>query len=117
MLMRTATCGPSSASDHTTESQSPGASYNDGAMSRTNGILKEIKNVFEIEIEALQSVMKSISSDFGRAVQTIAACRGRVIVTGIGKSGIIASKIAATLTSTGTPATYMHACLLYTSDA
>jgi len=78
-------------------------------MSRTNGILKEIKNVFEIEIEALQSVMKSISSDCGRAVQTIAACRGRVIVTGIGKSGIIASKIAATLTSTGTPATYMHA--------
>ena len=78
-------------------------------MASKNGILKEIRSVFEIEIEALQSVMKSISSEFGQAVQTIADCRGKVIVTGIGKSGIIASKIAATLTSTGTPAMYLHA--------
>src|SRR5215471_5711160 len=78
-------------------------------MARANGILKDLKNVFEIEIEALQSVMSSISPAFGRAVQTIAQSRGRVIVTGIGKSGIIANKIAATLTSTGTPAAYMHA--------
>jgi arabinose-5-phosphate isomerase len=78
-------------------------------MVRDNGILKDLKNVFEIEIEALQSVMKTISPEFGSAVQTIARSRGRVIVTGIGKSGIIANKIAATLTSTGTPAVYVHA--------
>ena len=78
-------------------------------MARANGILKELKNVFEIEIEALQSVMRSISPAFVHAVETIARCRGRVIVTGIGKSGIIANKIAATLTSTGTPAIYVHA--------
>ena len=78
-------------------------------MARANGILKELKNVFEIEIEALQSVMRSISPEFVHAVETIARCRGRVIVTGIGKSGIIANKIAATLTSTGTPAIYVHA--------
>ena len=78
-------------------------------MAGRNGILREMKNVFEIEIEALQSVVKNMSSDFGRAVQIIAGCRGRVVVTGIGKSGIIANKIAATLTSTGTPAIYVHA--------
>ena len=78
-------------------------------MARTNGILRELKGVFEIEIEALQSVMKNMSPEFGRAVQLIAECRGRIIVTGIGKSGIIANKIAATLTSTGTPAVYVHA--------
>ena len=72
-------------------------------------ILKEIDNVFEIEIEALKAVRASISREFERAVQMIAACRGKVVVTGIGKSGIIASKIAATLTSTGTPATFIHA--------
>ena len=78
-------------------------------MARANGILQELKNVFEIEIEALQSVMRSISPEFVRAVHSIAQCKGRVIVTGIGKSGIIANKIAATLTSTGTPAIYVHA--------
>jgi arabinose-5-phosphate isomerase len=78
-------------------------------MARVNGILKELKSVFEIEIEALQSVMRTMSPEFGHAVQTIAECKGRVIVTGIGKSGIIANKIAATLTSTGTPAIYIHA--------
>jgi arabinose-5-phosphate isomerase len=53
--------------------------------------------------------MKNISPEFGRAVQLIADCKGRTVVTGIGKSGIIANKIAATLTSTGTPAVYVHA--------
>ena len=78
-------------------------------MAKANGILRELKNVFEIEIEALQAVMKNMSPEFARAVQLIAGSKGRVVVTGIGKSGIIASKIAATLTSTGTPAIYVHA--------
>lgn len=75
----------------------------------TVDILKEIDTVFEIEIEALKAVRASISSDFEKAIQAIAGCRGKVVVTGIGKSGIIATKIAATLTSTGTPATFVHA--------
>ena len=71
-------------------------------------ILEEIARVLDIEIEALRSVRENISSSFARAVETIASCRGQVLVSGIGKSGIIGSKIAATLRSTGTPATFLH---------
>jgi len=71
-------------------------------------ILDEIGRVLDIEIEALQSVRQNISSAFVRAVELIAACRGQVLVSGIGKSGIIGTKIAATLRSTGTPATFLH---------
>lgn len=71
-------------------------------------ILDEIGKVLDIEIEALQSVRQNISSSFVRAVEVIAACRGQVLVSGIGKSGIIGTKIAATLRSTGTPATFLH---------
>jgi arabinose-5-phosphate isomerase len=78
-------------------------------MAKTSAILQDMKTVFDIEIEALQSVMTSISSDFERAVRVMAGCRGRIILTGIGKSGIVASKIAATLTSTGTLAVYVQA--------
>jgi arabinose-5-phosphate isomerase len=78
-------------------------------VAKKSKIAQEMERVFDIEIEALQSVRKSISADFERAVRALAACRGRVILTGIGKSGIIANKIAATLTSTGTPAVYLHA--------
>src|SRR5438093_9990765 len=72
-------------------------------------ILAEIQRVLDIEIEALQSVRDSLTGQFVRAVEAIAACKGQIIVTGIGKSGIIANKIAATMRSTGTPATFLHA--------
>src|SRR5262249_40672504 len=62
----------------------------------------------DIEIEALRSVRENISSSFVRAVEMIGACRGQVLVSGIGKSGIIGTKIAATLRSTGTPASFLH---------
>src|SRR5215813_3365625 len=71
-------------------------------------ILDEIARVLDIEIEALRSVRLNISSAFVRAVELIAGCRGQVLVSGIGKSGIIGSKIAATLRSTGTPAVFLH---------
>src|SRR5436190_10013840 len=71
-------------------------------------VLDEIARVLDIEIEALRSVRQNISSAFVRAVELIAACRGQVLVSGIGKSGIIGTKIAATLRSTGTPATFLH---------
>jgi arabinose-5-phosphate isomerase len=68
----------------------------------------EITRVLDIEIEALRAVRQNISSEFVRAVEMIAACRGQVVVSGIGKSGLIGTKIAATLRSTGTPATFLH---------
>jgi arabinose-5-phosphate isomerase len=69
-------------------------------------------NVVRIEAEALRELAERISGpmaqDFERAVECLHSCGGRVVVTGMGKSGIIARKIAATLSSTGTPALYLH---------
>ena len=80
-------------------------------------ILAEIQRVLDIEIEALQSARDSLTDHFVRAVEAIAACKGQIIVTGIGKSGIIANKIAATFRSTGTPATFLHAAEALHGDA
>jgi arabinose-5-phosphate isomerase len=71
-------------------------------------ILAELGRVLDIEIEALQSVRQGLDGRFVQAVQLLAACEGHVIFTGVGKSGIIANKIAATFRSTGTPAIYLH---------
>jgi arabinose-5-phosphate isomerase len=71
-------------------------------------ILEEIRRVLDIEIEGLQSVRANLTSNFARAVEVIASSNAHVYITGAGKSGIIATKIAATLRSTGTPATYLH---------
>jgi arabinose-5-phosphate isomerase len=60
------------------------------------------------EIRALQELSQSLDGSFTKAVETIAAIKGRVAVTGIGKSGHVARKIAATLSSTGTPAFFVH---------
>lgn len=61
------------------------------------------------EIRALEALEARLDDSFTQAVKLIAACRGRLIVTGIGKSGHVARKIAATLTSTGTRAIFLHA--------
>jgi arabinose-5-phosphate isomerase len=70
------------------------------------------ENVVRIEAEALRALADRIAgpmaASFNRAVDLLHACRGRVVVTGMGKSGIIARKIAATLSSIGTPALFMH---------
>ncbi len=70
------------------------------------------ENVVRIEADALRALADRIAGPmaaaFDRAVELIYACAGRVVVTGMGKSGIIARKIAATLSSTGTPALFMH---------
>jgi arabinose-5-phosphate isomerase len=69
-------------------------------------------NVVRIEAEALRELADRIdgpmAQDFVRAVECLDSCGGRVVVTGMGKSGIIARKVAATLSSTGTPALYLH---------
>jgi arabinose-5-phosphate isomerase len=64
--------------------------------------------VLALEAEAVAEAARRLGNEFALAVGLIAASRGRVIVSGVGKSGIVARKIAATLTSTGTPATFLH---------
>ena len=66
------------------------------------------RRVIRTEREALAEVECRLDESFARAVEMIATAGGRVIVTGVGKSGLIGRKIAATLTSTGTPATFLH---------
>lgn len=71
-------------------------------------ILAEGRRVLRLEAEAVAAVEASLDDAFVRAVRMLEAATGRVIVSGIGKSGLIARKIAATLTSTGTPASFLH---------
>jgi arabinose-5-phosphate isomerase len=66
------------------------------------------KKVLRIEAEAILDLLNRIDARFEKAVEVLYSCRGRVIVTGMGKSGIICKKIAATLNSTGTPALFLH---------
>ncbi|WP_315385801.1 KpsF/GutQ family sugar-phosphate isomerase [uncultured Stenotrophomonas sp.] len=66
------------------------------------------RRVFEIERDALAAVAGRLGEDFSRACQLVLESRGRVVATGMGKSGHVARKIAATLASTGTPAFYVH---------
>jgi arabinose-5-phosphate isomerase len=71
-------------------------------------IRKKAKEVIRKEAEAVAQLEKKIDENFVKAVELILKCKGRVIVTGIGKSGIIGKKIAATLTSTGTASFFLH---------
>lgn len=71
-------------------------------------LLAEGRRVVELEARALGALAHRLDGSFVEACRLVADARGRVIVSGIGKSGIIARKIAATLTSTGTPATFLH---------
>ncbi|MFT5169916.1 MAG: arabinose-5-phosphate isomerase, partial [Candidatus Omnitrophota bacterium] len=70
--------------------------------------LKKAKEVIAIEAKAIKALSKKVNAQFTRAVSLIAACKGRVVVTGMGKTGIIGRKIAATLSSTGTPSIFLH---------
>ena len=67
------------------------------------------KDVINLEIKALQNLKKNINSSFYQAVISIAKCQSKVILCGVGKSGLIASKIAATLSSVGTPSFFLSA--------
>jgi arabinose-5-phosphate isomerase len=66
------------------------------------------REVVRIEAAAVAGLEARLGPDFARAVELFAACRGKVIVSGIGKSGLLAHKLAATLASTGTPALFLH---------
>lgn len=71
--------------------------------------LTSARRVLDIERRALGALADGLDWRFVRAIEILLACRGRVIVTGVGKSGIVCRKIAATLASTGTPAFFLHA--------
>jgi len=73
-----------------------------------NEIIKTGKSVIRIEADAIAHLEESINKDFVDAVDTIYKAKGRVVLTGMGKSGLIARKVVATLNSTGTAAIYMH---------
>ncbi len=66
------------------------------------------RRVLDIEIEGIQAVKNDLGLSFDLAVEAMAGCKGRIVITGIGKSGLISRKIAATLSSTGSPAFFLH---------
>lgn len=70
--------------------------------------LETARRVLRIEAEAIQGMMARLDQTFDRAVETLWACKGRVVVTGMGKSGLIGRKMAATFSSTGTPSVFLH---------
>ena len=78
-------------------------------MNTYEQILDSAKRTIAMELEAVANLHTLIDQDFAKAVSCIYNAKGRVIISGVGKSAIIAQKIVATLNSTGTPAVFMHA--------
>jgi len=70
--------------------------------------LDTARRVLRIEAQAIQDMLARLDSSFERAVALLLACKGRVVTTGMGKSGLVARKISATLSSTGTPSLFLH---------
>src|SRR5690349_23907766 len=79
-------------------------------MSRTepSDLVERGRRVLALEAAAIERVAERLGPPFAAAVRLLAAAQGRLIVSGVGKSGLIARKLAATLTSTGTAASYLH---------
>jgi len=72
-------------------------------------ILRCARDVLDIEAKGILSLSKRLDENFVRAVDILSGCKGKVVVTGLGKSGLIGRKIAATFSSTGTPSLFLHA--------
>jgi len=77
-------------------------------MTAPHSLIQSAQRTLSLEIEALQDLLPRLGEDFVRACELMLACTGRVVVVGMGKSGHIGKKIAATLASTGTPAFFVH---------
>lgn len=71
-------------------------------------IVQEGKNLFDVEIAAMELVKNSLDSRFEDIVKLICECKGKVVITGMGKPGHIGTKIAATMASLGTPSFFLH---------
>jgi arabinose-5-phosphate isomerase len=78
-------------------------------LKKDKQILETAKKTIQIEADSIQQLISFLDTQFVMAVQTVLESKGRVVITGIGKSAIIGNKIVATLNSTGTPAIFMHA--------
>ncbi len=79
-----------------------------GTPATARDVVALAREVVRIEAAAVAALEHRIDDSFARAVELLAACRGKLIVSGVGKSGLVAHKLAATLTSTGTPAVFLH---------
>jgi len=79
------------------------------ATTSKNSTLAVAKRVLRIEADAITGLIERLDASFEKAVDLLHDCKGRVVVTGLGKSGLIGRKIAATLASTGTPSLFLHA--------
>lgn len=77
-------------------------------MQMTRNITDLAKEVFDIEANSILKLKDSLNGNFEKAIEILSSCKGRVIITGMGKSGHIGKKIAATLSSTGTPSYFLH---------
>lgn len=77
-------------------------------MQTMKSILNTAKEVLELEAHSILNLKNRLNENFEQAIEILYSCKGRVIVTGMGKSGIIGKKIAATLSSTGTPSYFLH---------
>ena len=77
-------------------------------MSQSSDLIQSAHRTIRLEREAIDTLLGRIDADFVRACELILACKGRVVVVGMGKSGHIGKKVAATLASTGTPAFFVH---------
>ncbi len=78
-------------------------------MKESAKILKHAREVLDVEAKGILSLKDQLNESFVRAVELLFGCKGKVVVTGLGKSGLICRKIAATLSSTGTPSFFLHA--------
>src|SRR5262245_3410075 len=96
--------------EHRRGTRASGSSRAEGrGMTRISGIdLALARKVLQTEADAILALVNRLDDRFEDAIRILLDCRGRVIVTGMGKSGIIARKIAATLSSTGTSAFFLH---------
>ena len=84
---------------------------------RDSESVRRARRVLSIEASAIAALAARLDGRFDRALELLATCVGKVVVTGMGKSGLICRKIAATLTSTGTPAVFLHAAEAAHGDA
>jgi len=79
-----------------------------GVYKKEVEMIRRAKEVLMIEADAVSSLIKRVDANFEKAGNLILACKGKVVVTGMGKPGFIGAKISATLSSTGTPSLYLH---------
>ena len=75
---------------------------------KSTELIDEAKKILRIEANAVEALINRIDESFVEAIDIMYSCTGKVVVTGMGKSGIIGKKIAATLASTGTPALFLN---------